>query len=283
MIYDGMEESPMTTPNNTVAGLAAILRDRAKASEVRGYHHAQWSEGVRFAANQIEAALASPAPSAAVGRHWCFAAAEGLRPLVERMVFGGGALGRTHLLSMLDRMQREEMSATKGCRWLGWIQAALVDAGPATLEMMKAHNLSYSRESPPAAAPRVECSACAVDPMICSAHRPTPNEDNATPAAEQPGSAVQGDATDLIKRLRETAAAYDNSTADILYEAADALTVLVTHGQQRGVGEVVAWQYRAPGMYDWELCDRRHYEAVKAEEASKAEPGWEARELYAHA
>lgn len=50
-------------------------------------------------------------------------------------------LGYDHLCSMHKRIKADlTMSDTKLCRWLGWMQAAIVSWGQWTLEDMKAIN-----------------------------------------------------------------------------------------------------------------------------------------------
>ena len=65
-------------------------------------------------------------PSAIAPRHWVFAAAEAHRPLLEKWAtVRHDALCRDHARWMLDKIRDEGFSATKACRWLGWVQAAL--------------------------------------------------------------------------------------------------------------------------------------------------------------
>lgn len=72
-------------------------------------------------------------------RHWVFTAAEGLRFYIDRMEENGDVTGPRHLLWMLGKIG-EGMSATKACRWIGWIQCAIVASGVATMKEMKEHN-----------------------------------------------------------------------------------------------------------------------------------------------
>lgn len=92
----------------------------------------------------------SPRPE--VGAHWVYAAAEAHRDLVMGMESIYGHTGSMHLLDMLNSIVKGDMSPTKACRWLGWIQASLNEAGVATLEELKAINkaASKSSRSPPA-------------------------------------------------------------------------------------------------------------------------------------
>lgn len=82
--------------------------------------------------------------------HWAFAAAEALRPFAAELVDVGGssATDRGHILWMIDRMNPKSMSATKACRWLGWIQCALCDQGVMNLPAAKEHNLKFSTAAP---------------------------------------------------------------------------------------------------------------------------------------
>jgi hypothetical protein len=50
------------------------------------------------------------------------------------------SLGLNHIIDMHVSIKTEEMSDTKLCRWLGWMQAAIVSWGIATLEDMKEIN-----------------------------------------------------------------------------------------------------------------------------------------------
>lgn len=43
--------------NSKLRALVSNLRNRAKQSELRGHHSPEWCNGVRFAANEIEAAI----------------------------------------------------------------------------------------------------------------------------------------------------------------------------------------------------------------------------------
>lgn len=54
------------------------------------------------------------------------------------------SLSRHHLFWMLNEIAKREMSSTKACRWLGWIQAAIRHANLATLEQIKAINKTAS-------------------------------------------------------------------------------------------------------------------------------------------
>ncbi len=45
------------TTNNNLRALVGNLRNRAKQSELRGHHSPEWCNGVRFAANEIDAAI----------------------------------------------------------------------------------------------------------------------------------------------------------------------------------------------------------------------------------
>lgn len=110
----------------------------------------QWRE-MLSAAPQPEAVKAEPVA------HWSIAAAEGLRPYIDMMLPSQATTGPSHLLWMLCRM-RDGMSATKACRWLGWIQCAIVASGAATLEEMKAHNLRHSENSAHPAPPPADHS-----------------------------------------------------------------------------------------------------------------------------
>lgn len=77
--------------------------------------------------------------------HWSRDAIVGLRPLIAKVPQGDESYHRQHLYSMvLKVIISSDWSPTKVCRWLGYIQAALVFSGVATLEQMKQHNLRYS-------------------------------------------------------------------------------------------------------------------------------------------
>lgn len=53
-----------------------------------------------------------------------------------------GSLSPAHLLFMAETLGRQELgSETKACRWLGWLQAGMVNLGMLTLEDMKQMNL----------------------------------------------------------------------------------------------------------------------------------------------
>lgn len=71
-------------------------------------------------------------------RHWVYAAAEKHRRVVEGLV--GTDRERAHLIYMLDSIGTGKMSATKSCRWLGWIQGVLNEKGALTLDEAKAIN-----------------------------------------------------------------------------------------------------------------------------------------------
>jgi hypothetical protein len=91
---------------------------------------------------------ATPPEGAAMGRedaHWAFAAADALRPFVSQLMDVGStsATDRGHLLWMIERMNPKSMSATKACRWLGWIQCALCDQGVMNLPAAKEHNAKF--------------------------------------------------------------------------------------------------------------------------------------------
>lgn len=54
-----------------------------------------------------------------------------------------------HLEEMLVKMNAGGMSYGKMCRWLGWMQAAVVASGVATLEDMKRLNEAWSKDPEP--------------------------------------------------------------------------------------------------------------------------------------
>lgn len=87
------------------------------------------------------------------GEHWVFAAAEAHTPFLARLALeheardDASSLGWNHLTWMVLQIRERKFSATKACRWLGWIQAALVSHGVATLDEMKAINKSASDAS----------------------------------------------------------------------------------------------------------------------------------------
>lgn len=58
------------------------------------------------------------------------------------------SLGFGHLVDMLQVVEEEDFSEGKLGRWLGWAQAAVVAAGVATLEEMKAINVKHSGNDP---------------------------------------------------------------------------------------------------------------------------------------
>lgn len=82
--------------------------------------------------------------------HWVFNAAEMMKPIVERIqALSGvasseahvyGSHSRPHLLWMLEQIQRGDFSATKACRWLGWVQSACVRHAITSLDEMKKLN-----------------------------------------------------------------------------------------------------------------------------------------------
>ena len=93
-------------------------------------------------AEQAEADLAKAREDA--GQHWVYAAVEACAPFIERVVDGSNEVSRPHLRYMLGELRLRRMSATKACRWLGWIQAAIYADGSATLEQLKAINKAAS-------------------------------------------------------------------------------------------------------------------------------------------
>lgn len=87
--------------------------------------------------------------------HWVFSAARAHREYVRKMPgvpYASSAYTdptmRPHLLEMLDKIEEGGldggMTATKACRWLGWIQACLVVQGVMTLDEAKAINKQAS-------------------------------------------------------------------------------------------------------------------------------------------
>lgn len=58
----------------------------------------------------------------------------------KKMPSGETPLDYPHVAGMLIRMKEQPMSYGKQCRWLGWAQCAVVAAGCATLDEMKAIN-----------------------------------------------------------------------------------------------------------------------------------------------
>lgn len=76
---------------------------------------------------------------------WVAIAAELLRADVVEIktwTCRGGApeLGQQHVISMLERIARREITGHKAHRWLGWAQAAIVASGNASLDDMKEIN-----------------------------------------------------------------------------------------------------------------------------------------------
>lgn len=61
-----------------------------------------------------------------------------------------GSLSYHHCVGMLNQMAKGEFSYGKMCRWLGWMQAACVASGAATLETMKDINRSFADGEGPA-------------------------------------------------------------------------------------------------------------------------------------
>lgn len=82
--------------------------------------------------------------SATKPEHWVFDAAEKCYPLVANLHDSGSMLAKTHLLEMLETMRKREMSVTKACRWLGWIQAGIYCYNGASLEQLKSINKAAS-------------------------------------------------------------------------------------------------------------------------------------------
>lgn len=75
-----------------------------------------------------------------MNRHWVYAAAEDCRDLVQMVPVGESHVYREHLIYMLDEIAKGEMSSTKACRWLGWVQAALYMHSIVPLEDLKRIN-----------------------------------------------------------------------------------------------------------------------------------------------
>lgn len=86
--------------------------------------------------------------------HWVHEAAQGLRSLINCIDTQSSTYGKSHLLSMLNRMRDEPMSDTKACRWLGWIQCALVVHRIVSLTDMKEYNQRFSEAAPQVEAKR---------------------------------------------------------------------------------------------------------------------------------
>ena len=82
--------------------------------------------------------------------HWVFAAAGLMRGFASRMPMGAGHphLDRGHVFWMLDQIRDAGMSATKACRWLGWVQAAVCASRVATLDEIKDINRIASDAHP---------------------------------------------------------------------------------------------------------------------------------------
>lgn len=59
----------------------------------------------------------------------------------EIKLLGHPSLGLQHIVDMHVQIKTSEMSDTKLCRWLGWMQAAIVAWGCASLEDMKQINM----------------------------------------------------------------------------------------------------------------------------------------------
>lgn len=78
--------------------------------------------------------------------HWVFDAAAELEPLVERLPETGTSVGRTHALSMLRRLGRQELSVTQANRWLGWLQCLLVVNNISSLSEMMEHNREFKTD-----------------------------------------------------------------------------------------------------------------------------------------
>ena len=58
-----------------------------------------------------------------------------------------GPLSYRHIATMLDQVELGGLSYGKQCRWLGWMQCAVVAGGCATLEDMKNINLAHKRQA----------------------------------------------------------------------------------------------------------------------------------------
>lgn len=59
-----------------------------------------------------------------------------------------GPLSYAHLTDMYDRATGQHMSYGKLCRWIGWMQCAVVASGSAALEQMKQINASFKGDGP---------------------------------------------------------------------------------------------------------------------------------------
>lgn len=79
-------------------------------------------------------------------RHWVYAAAEAHRHRLGYLEMGDRATESKHIAWMLDQIRDAGFSPTKACRWLGWVQAALYQAG-IPLEELKAINRVTSESS----------------------------------------------------------------------------------------------------------------------------------------
>lgn len=75
------------------------------------------------------------------------AAVETVILATQRNIPAEGDLGLKHLHEMLDKMRDGNFSEGKMGRWLGWMQAAVVSHGVATLEDMKDINRKWSDDS----------------------------------------------------------------------------------------------------------------------------------------
>lgn len=116
-----------------------------------GKHHSQErANAARKALCDFYAAPFVEVEERTTGAHWVFDATQKMRPYLDRMV--GPRPGhvdihpcrKQHLSEMIDKVTPGAMSATKACRWLGWIQASIVAAGAASLDTMKEINKAAS-------------------------------------------------------------------------------------------------------------------------------------------
>jgi hypothetical protein len=75
-------------------------------------------------------------------------AATAMRPFVDRIdiinsaVYGGDATSIEHLSDIIFAIESGKVSGEKAHRWLGWLQGVVCCRGGATLEELKAVNLT---------------------------------------------------------------------------------------------------------------------------------------------
>jgi len=103
------------------------------------------SDGVQLIQDDVAADAARSATSEQQPRHWVYAAAEAHRHRLGYLEMGDRATESKHIEWMLDQIRDAGFSPTKACRWLGWVQAALYQAG-IPLEELKAINRIASEQ-----------------------------------------------------------------------------------------------------------------------------------------